>query len=286
MKLKQIIGIFAGVLAILFFAGCATDYRAEAADDAKEYLLKNMEGLSVLQQNYIRYNDPIILNTTLWKNNIPHAQAYAHIVARHERNLYSAPHRDMMMHCFGWRVPGMDKDIYVVGTAQRNFRYWEPNRIILRSRDKEDLASMKIRKKAMTYALSAFPKLQDRIFHRIRFAEPEIYTTHFTPEQQNPAKKEWDHFLTQLKQKEPYQVSAVWIDPETNTRIIVMGTAKKENLKDWSPMRAYELSEEEAKVYIGSKYTVYPEDSEDPFSPPKEEETDGEADGETEESEE
>lgn len=283
MKLKQIIGIFAGVFAILFFAGCATDYRAEAADDAKEYLLKNMEGLSVLQQNYIRYNDPIILNTTLWKNIIPHAQTYAHIVARHQRHIYSEPSRDMMMHCFGWRVPGMDKDIYVVGTAQRNFQYWEPNRIILRSRDKEDLASTKIRQKAMTFALSAYPDSQNKIYFRIRFAAPEIHTTFFLQKQTVPVKKKWDHFLKQVHEKEPYQVSAIWIDPETNNRIIVMGTAQKANLDDWYPQRAYELSEKEAKVYIGSKYTVYPEDSEDPFSPQTKE---GKSEGETEESKE
>ena len=147
MKLKQTIGIFAGMLLILFFSGCVTDYRAEAAENAREYLLKNMEGLTVLQQNYVRYNDPVILNTMLWANVVPPAMPDAHIVARHERNVYKDTTRDMMMHCFGWRVPGMDKDIYVVGTAQRDYRFWEADRIILRSRTKEDIAGMTIRKK-------------------------------------------------------------------------------------------------------------------------------------------
>ena len=282
MKLKQIIGIFAGVLAILFFAGCATDYRADAAENAKEYLLENMEGLSVLQQNYIRYNDPIILNTVLWKNVVSSAPDYAHIVARHRRNVYSDPRRDMMMHCFGWRVPDMDKDIYVVGTAQRNFQFWEPNRIILRSRDKEDIAGIKIKKKAMLFAISAYPELKGKIYNRVRFAAPDIHTSIFVPDQPVVQKK-WDDFLNQVKQKEAFQVSAVWIDPETNNRIIVMGTAKEENLDDWVPMRAYELSETEAKVYIGSKYTVYPDDSEDPFSAQAGE---GRSEGKADESEE
>ena len=279
MKLKQIIGIFAGVLTILFFAGCATDYRAEAAENAREYLLKNMEGLSVLQQNYIRYNDPIILNTTLWNSILPPSIPDAHIIARHERNVYTAPGRDMMMHCFGWRVPGMDRDIYVVGTAQRNFQFWEADRIVLRSREKEDLAGMKLRKKAMYFAFSAYPELKGRIFHRVRYAEPEIHTSLFIQDQQK--QKSWDDFLNQINLKEPIQVSAVWVDPETNNRIIVMGISQDEKLDTWFPLRAYELSEKEAKVYIGSKYTVYPDDDKDPFFRQKKEESEGK----TEESE-
>ncbi|MBQ9772238.1 MAG: hypothetical protein IJW23_10485 [Lentisphaeria bacterium] len=280
MKRKQIIGIFAGILTILFFAGCATDFRAEAAEEAREYLLKNMEGLTVLQQNYIRYNDPIILNTTLWNSVVPSPIPDAHIVARHERNVYTDPRRDMMMHCFGWRVPGMDRDIYVVGTAQRNFQFWEADRIVLRSREKADLAGMKLRRKAMSFALSAYPELKGKIFHRVRYAEPEVHTSLFFLDQPSGYKR-WDSFLNQIRQKEPIQVSAVWIDPETNNRIIVMGTSREENLNDWRPLRTYELSEDEAKVYIGSKYTVYPEDEEDPFFRQKK----VKSEGETEESE-
>ena len=280
MKLKRIIGIFAGVAAILFFAGCATDYRADAAESAKEYLLENMEGLSVLQRNYIRYNDPIILNTTLWNSTVPNFMPDAHIVARHERNVYKDPRRDTMMHCFGWRVPGMDRDVYVVGTAQRNFQFWEPNRIILRNRGKEDIAGMKIQKKAMLFAASAYPELKGKIYHRVRFATPEIHTSKFILNQA-PAQKKWDDFLNQAKEQEPVQVSAVWVDPETNNRIVVMGITGKANLDDWKPVRAYELSEKEAKTYIGSKYTVYPADSEDPFVQQKKGEFDGKA-GESE----
>ena len=76
-------------------------------------------------------------------------------------------------------------------------------------------------------------------------------------------------------------MSAVWVDPETNNRIVVMGITGKANLDDWKPVRAYELSEKEAKTYIGSKYTVYPADSEDPFVQQKKGEFDGKA-GESE----
>lgn len=268
MKIKEFTGIMAAVMGLLLLTGCVRDYRADAAENAREYLLDNMEGLSVLQRNFIRYNDPIILNTTLWINIVPTIMPDAHIVARHERNVYFDSRRDMMMHCFGWRVPGLEKDILVVGTAQRDFRFWKVNRIVMRSREKDDLAGMKIRMKAMSFAMLAYPELQGRIFHRVRYAPPEVHKSLFILEQ--PSKMQnaesWMDFLKKSDLKEPLQISAVWIDPVTKKRIVVIGISGDENLVSWSPVRAAELTEEEAKVYIGSKYTVFPKDSEDPFS--------------------
>ena len=269
MKIKEIIGVFAAAMLILFSCGCVTDYRAEAAENAREYLLENMEGLTVLQQNYIRYNKPIILNTVLWNSTVPDAMEDAHIITRHERHVYKAPNRDMMMHCFGWRVPGMDKDILVVGTAQRDFRFWEVNRIVLRNQKKEDLAGMKIRRKAMAFAVLAFPDLKGKILSRIRFAEPDVHKSLFILDP--PAKSEktdsWMDFLKMANQKEPLQISAVWVDPENGNRYVVVGTSEDPKLEQWTPVRATELTEKETRVYIGSKYTVFAEDSEDPFSP-------------------
>ena len=51
MKIKTIIGLTAVVM-LLFLTGCVTDYRAEAAENARKYLIDNMDGLSVLQQNF------------------------------------------------------------------------------------------------------------------------------------------------------------------------------------------------------------------------------------------
>ena len=269
MKINTVIGIFAAVMTLLFFTGCVTDYRAEAAEDAREYLLENLEGLTVLQQNYIRYNDPIILNQELWKSTVPDAIPDAHIVTRHERNTYADPRRDMMMQCFGWRVPGMDKDVLVVGTAQRDFRFWEVNRIVLRSREKRDLAGSKIRKKAMMFAVSALPELKGQIYHKVRFATPDVHKTIFLLDQpKKPATQDsWLDFLKVAAAKEPLQISAVWIDPETNQRIVVTGLSKDEKLGNWRPVKVFVIPEEEVKTYIGSKHTVYPDDSEDPFSP-------------------
>ena len=264
MKLNQITGIFAGVLAILFLSGCITSNREEAAENAREYLLKNAEGLTVLQKNYIRYNDPVILNTTLWENVVPSAMPDAHIVARHERNVYKDPGRDMMIYCFGWRVPGMDKDIYVVGTAQRNYRFWEADRIVLRSRTKEDIAGMKIRKKAMLFAISAAPDMKGKIFHRVRYAPPAVHKTMFILDLKTK-NENWKDYLNQVKVEEPVQISAIWIDPDTKKHLVVTGVADKANLDDWKPLKMSELTEEETKVYIGSKYTVYPDNTADPF---------------------
>lgn len=269
MKIKDIIGVFAAAFLILFSSGCATDYRAEAAENAREYLLKNMEGLSVLQQNYIRYNDPIILNSVLWNSIVPSFMPDAHIIARHERNVYKDPRRDMLMQCFGWRVPGMDKDIFVVGTAQRDFRFWEVNRIVLRSRNKENLAGMRIRKKAMLHAITSNPDLKGKIFHKVRYAEPEVHTSMFILDQ--PKKQQnsdsWMDFLKMNHIQEPLQISAVWDDPATKKKIVIVGISSDEKLEKWMPLKAVELTEKEAKIYLGSKYTVYSDDSEDPFSP-------------------
>ena len=269
MKIKEIIGVFAAAMLILFFCGCVTDYRAEAAENAREYLLENMEGLTVLQQNYIRYNKPIILNTVLWNSTVPDAMEDAHIITRHERHVYKDPNRDMMMHCFGWRVPGMDKDIYVVGTAQRDYRFWEADRIILRSRTKEDIAGMTIRKKAMLFAISAVPDMKGKLFHRVRYAPPAVHRSLFILDLKTK-NENWKDYLKQVKVEEPVQISAIWIDPDTNKRFVVTGVTGEANLNDWKPLKMFELTEEETKVYIGSKYTVYPDDSNDPFLKQKE----------------
>lgn len=268
MKIKSVIGIFSAFFALLLFTGCVRDYRAEAAEDAREYLLKNMEGLSVLQQNFIRYNDPIILNTTLWESVVPAMIQDAHIVTRHERNIYKDRRLDMMMHCFGWRVPGMEKDILVVGTAQRDFRFWEVNRIVMRSREKVDQAGMKIRTKALSYAVLAYPGLEGSLLHRVRFTTPAVHTTLFILDQ--PVKEQksdsWLDFLKMSEIEEPLQVSAVWTDPVTKRSIVVIGVSADKELTTWTPVRTAELTEKESKTYIGSKYTVFPKDSEDPFS--------------------
>ena len=285
MKLKQITGILAAVTALFFLTGCVTDHRAEAAESAREYLLENLEGLTVMQQNYIRYNDPIILNAELWKSTVPDAVPDAHIVTRHERNTYADPRRDMMMQCFGWRVPGMEKDVLVVGTAQRDFRFWEVNRIVLRSREKMDLAGSKIRKIAMMFAVSALPELKGKIYHRVRFATPDVHKTIFLLDQpKKPVTQDsWLDFLKVAASKEPLQISAVWVDPETNQRIVVTGLSRDEKLGNWRPVKVFVIEESEVKTYIGSKYTVYPDDSEDPFSPDYKKE---ESKGGTEDSEE
>lgn len=282
MKIKAITGIIAVAAVVLLLTGCVIDYRAEAADKAREYLLDNMEGLTVLQQNYIRYNNPVILNKKLWDSTVPDVMPDEHIITRHERNKYKNPNMDMMMQCFGWRVPGMNKDILVVGTAQRDFRFWEVNRIVLRSREKEDLAGMKIRSKAMNFAIIALPDLKGKIFHRVRYATPAVHKSLFILDQPKKdfSKDSWMDFLQIVKDREPIQVSAVWIDPATKKRIVVIGLSGDEELNSWYPVRLTELSEEETKTYIGSKYTVFAKDKDDPFSPDYQKEEKSEEDEE------
>lgn len=267
MRQRKIAYFVPVLMVLLFLTGCVRDYRAEAADQAAEYLLKNLEGLSVLQQNHIRYNRPIILNTVLWTSMVPAAIPDGHIVARHERNVYRDGNRDMMMQCFGWRVPGMDKDVFVVGTAQKDFRFWEPQRIVLRSREKEDLAGMTIRMPAMKFAIEAYPELEGKIFHKIRYTTPEVYSSGFildvSPKEET--KDSWLDFLKIENEIGPVQVSAVWTDPVSKKKIIIVGISEDEKLKKWIPARAYEMSEKEAKTYLGSKYTVFEDDKDDPF---------------------
>lgn len=268
MKKKQFLMISAAaVLMISLAAGCVTDYRAAAAGEAREYLLKNMEGLSVMQRNYIRYNDPVILNMMLWENVIAPMMPDAHIVTRHEQNTYSDPRRDMMMQCFGWRVPGMEKDVFVVGTAQRDFRFWDPDRIVLRRRISDDIAGYKIQKKAVHFVMMAQPELKGELRNIVRFEPPQVHNSLFLLEK--PEKTEnsgnWMEFLKRSTGKEPMQISAVWIDPVSKKRIVAVGTANSANLNDWVPVKFSEITEEDAKTFLGTKYTVLPDETEDPF---------------------
>ena len=268
MKQNLMTGILTVIAALLFLSGCATDYRLEAAENAKEYLLDNIEGLSSFQRNYIRYNDPVILNKELWRSTVPQAMPDAHIVDRHEKHTYKDPRRDMMMQCFAWRVPGMAEDLMVVGTAQRDFRYWSPDRIVLRNRVKKDIAGIRLQKKAMQFAVTALPELKGDLYQRVRFETPEVYTYLFEITQQRKKKQseDWLDFLKVSAGKEPVQISAVWKDPVTGKCIAVAGTAEDAGLTTWRPLKAFELQKEDTKVYIGSKYTVIPDDSADPFS--------------------
>ena len=137
------------------------------------------------------------------------------------------------------------------------------------SRNKENLAGMRIRKKAMLHAITSNPDLKGKIFHKVRYAEPEVHTSMFILDQ--PKKQQnsdsWMDFLKMNHIQEPLQISAVWDDPATKKKIVIVGISSDEKLENWMPLKAVELTEKEAKIYLGSKYTVYSDDSEDPFSP-------------------
>lgn len=259
MKMKKRLGSFFSVLAILFLSACSTDYRADAVEQAREYVLDHTEGLTVLQRNHIRYNDPVILNKVVWTSVVPRFTPSGHLVTRYDRNMYVDPTRDMMMQCMAWDVPGMDGQLTVVGYGQRDYRYWSPNRIVIRKEQDFDIAGEKIRKKAMLFALESLPELSGRLLSRVRFAVPEVNKSLFLlddPVKPESRKGDWMTFLKKAAENEPFQISAVWREPDSNRCVIVAGFATDKNLNTWLPEKIFETTEEEAKASLGSKYTV------------------------------
>ena len=254
----QISGMLAMFAVLILLCGCVTDYREDAVERSREYLLENMEGLSVLQQNYIRYNDPVIQNQVLFESVIPEFVPDGHLTTRHERNVYKAPNRDQMIRAITWKIPGMDGDVMVLGRSLRDYRFWEIDRIVVRNAAAESSAGEIIQKKAMLYATTLLPELTGRIRLRVRFSVPEVYTSLFLfdDEKAKTGQEDWMDFLKQAARKEPIQVSAVWLDPDTGTRIVVAGVSADESLSGWKPKKVYELQEEDAKIYLGTKYII------------------------------
>ena len=152
----------------------------------------------------------------------------------------------------------MDGALTVAGTGQRDYRYWSPDRIVIRTEQEADLTGDIIQKKAMIFAMNTFPELSGKIRLRVRFSTPEVYTSLFIIEDQDPKNDavEWMDFLKKAAANEPRQISAVWSDPDTGERIVVAGYSGNDSLKTWIPRKAYKLSEKDPKIYLGLKYSI------------------------------
>ena len=170
MKKSTVIGIcgFFGA-ALILLAGCRSDqfYHSRAADEAREFLLKNSPELTADQVCFVRYNDPVLLK----------GDGLGEPEKLGGRETSKGYIRQI---CVAWEIPGRD-DIYMVcGFSEERMQYWKPNRLIRKKFQRKAQAQDEMLSSARKYLLNNLAaNLTTEEINRVRFTYPVLAETDF-----------------------------------------------------------------------------------------------------------
>ena len=256
----------AACLSAFLLAACQTDYTADAVENAREYALKNLRGISANQREFIRFTQPEIYEDLVFPKYVtPLLETGHHKVEKTER-FPVAPRLDLMHSCVVWSPPDMKAKIVVVGDGERNMQFWRPYRVLIKEflpADSDFVLACEISRK---YAQDGMLYLSTAERNRIRFSDPEefCFTKLDIPEPADPLagdlESEWEQYLRSLKggkQPQISQLSIIWPADDKNKRIVFSGYTKTGSLSGWNlvtaelmekgKLDAHRLSDEEIK---------------------------------------
>jgi hypothetical protein len=218
--------LFAGVL--IFLVACQSDdyYREQAVISARKYVLKNSKELDVLQQEYIRFNKPVIMAANILGD---YANAKTSVICGETAQV-----------CIAWVVPG-EKDAFVVfGTSDNRLFNWSPYRLIRKSYQTREYNRLVAFDNAAKYAMNNMLYLSTEQRNRVRFGVPQIVKTKF-PLDFDPMGTLKPETVTSLKAL-PAQTSFVWESFTKGKKIVVCGVGGAE-FAQWTPIFCQEMEE-------------------------------------------
>jgi len=257
-RIYQASCLFFAVTALLCLAACQTDYRTEAAEDARRYALRHTKELSETDRNFIRYTDPAIYSNLLFPSRVPVFSGIGGGPNRFDAYKAAAnPNLDYMHTAFVWELPKAGFSVVVDGTGERNQRGWSPDIVVYKKFIPENTAFTAAHIKAIEFLVNFFPDLKLADINRVRFYEPRVVPTRFPitrPEElsRDSQIKKWMEYIRSGKglEKQPAQISLVWKSPLNGEEMVVCGTSPSSNLNGWAPKKAFLLSPDELEKMI------------------------------------
>lgn len=262
----------AALILLMSLTACRTDFRAEAAESARAFALKHAKDLSETDRNFIRYNDPVIYSNLLFRSSIPSFESIGGGPNRYDSYEAEADmSMDYMHTAFVWKLPKSGFSVVVDGAGERSHRGWSPNVVLFKKFIPEKTAYSAARIRATSFIANFFPDMKMTDLNQVRFSEPKVIATTFQLEPPDEKKekekqvKKWMDYIRSgdAPEKDPVQISLVWISPLNGEAIVACGTAPKENLFNWSPKRAYLLPPAELETMTVKDKIISLEDPED-----------------------
>jgi hypothetical protein len=224
-------GLLFSVIAV-FLVSCKSDdyYREQAVISARKYVLKNSKDLDIIQQEYIRFNKPVIMAENILGK---YPDAKTSIMAGETSQV-----------CIAWVVPG-EKDAFIVfGTSDNRLFDWSPYRLIRKSYKTREYNKITAFSDAAKYAMNNMLYLSTEQRNRVRFGVPQIVKTKF-PLDFNPMGRFKQEDVDRLKAL-PLQTSFAWESFTKGKKIVVCGVGAAE-FAGWTPIFGQEMDDSDLK---------------------------------------
>lgn len=217
MKLRLFLTMTAPTVLIFVFSACNTTdyYRDQAVQRARKFLLAEEKNLTLAQQEYIKFNKPVIMTEPIFP----------------QFSTDSATSGTLSHVCIAWVLEG-EKNAYVVfGASDNRLQDWTPNRVILKRYDPPARKYHAARQSAVNFAMNNFLYLSDRQRNLIRFEVPETIITDYQFDQEKLKSIK----LSEEKLKSLVQITFVWRSTRAEHKLFVCGAGAKD-LEGWIPI--------------------------------------------------
>lgn len=202
---------------VFVFSACSTvdESRDRAVQRARKFLLQEEKNLTLAQQEYIKFNKPVIMAAPIFP----------------KFSTDSATSGTLSHVCIAWVLPG-DKNAYVVfGAGDNRLRDWTPNRVIIKRYDPPARKYHAAKDSAIFFAMNNLLYLSDKARNIIRFEVPETIITDYKFDRE----KLKSINLSEEKLKSLVQITFVWRSTRPEHKLFVCGVGAK-NLNGWRPI--------------------------------------------------
>ncbi|MFA6102265.1 MAG: hypothetical protein WCV67_18690 [Victivallaceae bacterium] len=229
--MKKLVSTATGLLLVgvsIFLVSCKSDdyYREQAVISARKYVLKNAKDLDVIQQEYIRFNKPVIMAENILGT---YSGAKTSVICGVTSQV-----------CIAWVVPGEKEAFVVFGTSDNRLFNWSPYRLIRKTYQTKEYNRITAYDSAARYVMNNMLYLSTEQRNRVRFDVPQAVKTKF-PLDFDPMGTLKPETVTKLKAF-PLQTSFVWESLAKGRKIVVCGVGSAE-FADWTPVFGQEMDE-------------------------------------------
>ena len=229
--MKKYALLLAVLSATLLLTGCYSDayYQDQAVQRAREYLLEEMPQIPILEQEYIKFNSPVILADQI-------STGYSTGVAQI---------------CITWLVPDDPECYMVYGASSVRMMDWKPQRIIRKSFSKNpDGDYLKAAGKASKELLqSQFALLTVPSVNHIRYTLPGVWKCKF-PLNSNPGVEIAAAELAAAEKLPRYVLAWKITEKDKVIYAVYGGTARNDRLEGFKSYFSGLYTEEDFKANI------------------------------------
>lgn len=164
--LRRSCAVLAAVFAAVLGAGCASRgyYQDRAVEKARTFLLKNCPDMPFFDQEYVKFNRPVLLTAPITKG---YATGINQI-------------------CVTWLVPDNPESYMVFGTGDSRMTSWDPVRVLRKNFDRPQRFYLLAAENVRDYLIqNQFSLLSPESLNHVRFTLPGLWYCSF-PLDYNP----------------------------------------------------------------------------------------------------